>query len=278
MIDAMIGHKAHFSNTQYSYWVSQPKIPNDHAILLIHGFGGTYSGLEELSSLLAQGYTVLGVDLPGYGLSDPLEGRHTLEAYARFLDHFCTEAGYRKITVVGHSFGADIALVFAAKYPQRVNALVLLNPVMTSNRRAIKMGKYYYKAITKAPYKIRHLLLHNHLLTWISAQMLFQNASPETRSKILRDDYISDHLMTDRPVIESYYSLLSTPFFARAKHITAPTLVISGAKDSLSPETDMKQLNRSITGSRLIILTKEGHFMPIESPGLVFKEIKTFLE
>lgn len=274
----MIGHKAHFNKTQYSYWISQPDAPTNHTILLIHGFGGTYSGLEELSELLSQNFAVLGVDLPGYGLSEPLRGRHTLEAYAQFLDHFCTEVGYQRITVVGHSFGADIALVFAAKYPNRIKKLVLLNPVIVSSRPMIKMGKHYYKLVAKAPYVVRHWLLHNHLLTWMSAQMLFKTASSRTRSKILRDDYISDHLMTDRPVIESYYSLLSTKFFARAKRITAPTLISSGSSDSLSPESDMNQLHSSIKHSELQILPGEGHFMPIESPKLVYDLLQKFLK
>lgn len=273
----MIGHKAAHKGKQYAYWISAASETKTTPLLLIHGFGGTYSGLEDLSAKLDKTYTVIGVDLPGYGLSEPLHARHTLGAYASFLNDFCEETGFPAVHVVGHSFGADISMVFASKYPERVDKLVLLNPVLVSNRTFASMAKYYYELVAKAPYKVRHWLLHNHVLTWVSAYLLFKNASPEQRAKILRDDYISDHLMTDRPVIESYRSLLATDFLRVGAKIKSPTLIASGTADSLSPPADMAKLHDAISGSRLEQLHGEGHFMPIESPAEVYRLINNFI-
>jgi pimeloyl-ACP methyl ester carboxylesterase len=273
----MIGHKAVHNNREYSYWISTSREDSRSAILMIHGFGGTYSGLENLSTMLSKEATIVGLDLPGYGLSEQLQGRHTLRKYAAFLDQFCKTTEHHRLIVVGHSFGADIALVFAARYPKRIDKLILINPVLISNRRFARLAKHYYQFISHTPYKIRHWLLHNHLLTWVSAYSLFKNASSKTRSKILRDDYISDHLMSDRPVIESYYSLLSTPFIKVASKIKAPTLILSGSVDVLSPPKDMEQLHAAVIGSELVIVKGEGHFMPIESAPVVAKEIRKFI-
>lgn len=233
---------------------------------MIHGFGGTYSGLEDLSGYIQARHNILGIDLPGYGLSAQLHKRHSLKNYAEFLDDFCGSTEFHKIDVIGHSFGADIAIMFAAKYPNRVNKLVLLNPVLASRRPGVRASRFYYKLVELAPYKIRHRLLHNHLLTWMSDYVNFSHPSKAQKDRILRDDYISDHLMSDRPIIESYNSLLKTDFLKLGRKINAQTLIISGDKDKLSPPNDMAILSNSIKNSTLIIQPGEGHFMPLESP------------
>jgi pimeloyl-ACP methyl ester carboxylesterase len=274
----VIGHRARLKNINFSYWISQPEARTGKTpVLLIHGFGGTYSGLEDLSAILASRTTVIGLDLPGYGLSEPLKGRHTLSNYSRFLNDFCASTEFHKIDVVGHSFGADIAIVFAALYPERVRKLILISPVILSNRRTASLGKYYYDLVARVPRGLRHRLLHNHTLTWISDYLLFRQASERQRAKILRDDYISDHLMTDRPVIESYRSLFTTRFLKLASRIQTPTMILSGNEDQLSPSKDMYALQASIPDSTLEIIAGAGHFLPLEDPRQTADIVQQFL-
>lgn len=273
----MVGHQGKIKKTNFNYWMSAPHATaGKQSTLLIHGFGGTYSGLESLAGMLAEHSNVLGLDLPGYGLSEPLRAKHTLSNYAHFLDEFCATTEFHKVNVVGHSFGADIALVFAALHPDRVDKLVLISPVIFGDKNFIKLARYYYMAVAKMPPPLRHRLLHNHFLSWVSAYVNLQNADEETRAKILRDDYVSDHLMTDRPLIEGYFSLLATPFLTRAKQIEAPTFIISGDADRLSPVREMEHLQAAIPKSRLDVVSGAGHFLPIEEPRKVHNKIQKF--
>lgn len=275
----MVGYQDEIKRSKFTYWMSAPHATHGkQSILLIHGFGGTYSGLEGLSELLAEHHNILGLDLPGYGLSEPLKRKHTLKNYAHFLDDFCATTEFHKITVVGHSFGADIAIMFAAMHPDKVEKLVLVSPVLFGRKNVAQLGRFYYSFVAKMPPRIRHRLLHNHALTWLSTMSNFKQADKQTRAKVLRDDYVNDHLMTDRPIIESYFSLLSTPFFKTASQITVPTLILAGDDDMLSPVDEMERLHNVIPDSKLQIIKASGHFLPIEEPKKVHDKINTFLK
>lgn len=275
----MTGHQTKIKHKKVVYWTSASHATNNReSLLLIHGFGGTYSGLEDLAALLSEQYNLLGLDLPGYGLSEPLQERHTLRNYAKFLNTFCGATEFHKVNVVGHSFGADIAIVFAALFPNRVDKLVLISPVVFSKKGIARLGKAYYNVVSRLPKGLRHTLLHSHALTRLSDRFMFKQASEQQRSKILRDDYISDHLMTDTPTIESYLSLLATPFFKLAGRIQSKTLVISGSDDALSPADVMQKLQEQIPSSSLSIVQGAGHFLPLETPRPVAEQIIGFLD
>ena len=274
----MTGHQTKIKYKNIAYWTSAAHLSNSkESVLLIHDFGGTYSGLEELAGLLAEHYNVLGLDLPGYGLSEPLNERHSLQNYARFLNNFCATTEFHKVNVVGHSFGADVAIVFAALFPERVNKLVLISPVIYSNTGMARLAKVYYNVVAKMPKPLRHTMLHSHVLTRVSDNFMFKQATEKQRSRILRNDYISDHLMTDTPTIESYLSLLATPFFKLAARIKSKTLLISGSADPLSPTDVMQALQAQIPVSSLDIAKDGGHFLPLEAPRPVGKKIIEFL-
>lgn len=275
----MTGHQAHLKSRRVAYWTSAPHLTDGmESVLVIHGFGGTYSGLEDLSNLLSEHYNILGLDLPGYGLSEPLRERHSLKNYANFLNTFCGATEFHKVNVVGHSFGADIAIVFAALFPKRVNKLVIISPVVFSNKGLARLGKAYYHFVAKLSQRMRHTMLHNHTLTRVSDELMFKQASDQQRSRILRGDYISDHLMSDAPTIESYLSILATPFFKLAGAIKSKTLLLSGSEDTLSPVEVMAKLQEQIPNSQLDIAVGAGHLLPLETPGPVAKKILEFLK
>lgn len=101
------------------------------AILMVHGLGGqlrhfTY-GVEKR---LASQFRVIAVDRPGSGHSLRHPGASaSLEAQADALAALLDKLGVAQATVVGHSLGGAIALMLAARHPQRVNALALVAPL-----------------------------------------------------------------------------------------------------------------------------------------------------
>jgi pimeloyl-ACP methyl ester carboxylesterase len=98
------------------------------ARVYIHGLGGTG---EAIFGAVARDPTIAGhrsilVDLPGHGASDrPADYPYTLDAHAEAVVAACRAAGVDGIDVIGHSLGADIAIVIAARYPELVHRLVI---------------------------------------------------------------------------------------------------------------------------------------------------------
>ena len=98
------------------------------ALLLIHGLGSNVKGWLRNIPAWSQDFRVIAVDLPGYGKSDKGHYAYSLSFYARVLTEMMDKLDLAEATFVGHSMGAQIAMVAAMQYPERVNKLVLISP------------------------------------------------------------------------------------------------------------------------------------------------------
>ena len=98
------------------------------ARVFLHGLGGTGAAILGGSALDPRlgGHRTLVVDLPGHGLSDrPGDWEYSLDGHAAAVARACEAAGITGIDLVGHSLGADIAIVVAARNPGLVGRLVI---------------------------------------------------------------------------------------------------------------------------------------------------------
>ncbi len=114
-----------YSGGQMSYTMEGSGQP----IILLHGFGESGSIWDLQTQRLAREYLVIIPDLPGSGES-PLphnDSWETLEAFADLLRMLMDAESLSTCTLIGHSMGGYIALAFAEKYPDRLNALGLFH-------------------------------------------------------------------------------------------------------------------------------------------------------
>src|SRR6195952_4463371 len=97
-------------------------------LVLFHGNGSMIQDFQSsgLIELAAQNYRVIVFDRPGYGHSDrPRNVLWTPEAQAELFFEALQELGVRSALVLGHSWGASVAVSLALKHPQFVEALIL---------------------------------------------------------------------------------------------------------------------------------------------------------
>ena len=101
------------------------------AVLLVHGFGTCSFVWRNVGpSIAVANLTAFAIDLFGYGESDrPFDGDYGIAAQAEYLDRGLTALRVSRATVVGLDLGGAVALRFAAAHPERVEKLVLVNPV-----------------------------------------------------------------------------------------------------------------------------------------------------
>ena len=101
---------------------------DDHApIVCLHAERGHARRFERLARMLRDRMWVVAYDLRGHGRS-PWSGDQTLPAHADDLAEVMDACGIGQSTILGDSFGARVALEFAAAHGDRVTALVLLDP------------------------------------------------------------------------------------------------------------------------------------------------------
>ena len=103
----------------------------EHAVVLIHGFSVPYYIYDPTFEFLTQsGFRVLRYDLFGRGFSDRPDKPYNIDLFVRQLGDLLDGLGLtRPVTLVGLSTGGPISTVFTVRYPERVNKLVLIDPV-----------------------------------------------------------------------------------------------------------------------------------------------------
>lgn len=107
--------------------------PNATPILLVHGLGGAATNWLEVMGGLARRTTVVAVDLPGFGDSQPPIGHAArLVPQVTFLTRLLDTLGWDRVEVHGNSMGGLLSIMLAGTHPHRVTRLVLVSPAFPS--------------------------------------------------------------------------------------------------------------------------------------------------
>ena len=193
-------------------------------LVLLHGNGEDHTYFKHQMGPFSEKFRVIAPDTRGHGRSPRGTAPFTLEQFAEDLKDFLDSREIRRCHLLGFSDGANIALLFALKYPEYVEKLILNG------------GDLYpagVKLSTQAPIVLGWGLLQ-------AVRRFDKNARPKWE---LLD------LMTTQPHIKP--DSLSA--------LTMPTLVVAGEKDMIR-ESHTRLIARSIPNSRLAILPGD-HFV-----------------
>ncbi len=112
-------------------------------VLCVHGLTANSRCWDRIASALSPDYRVLAVDLRGRGLSDKPEKGYFVEQHVRDIHSVVEDLGLKEVHLMGHSLGAFVSLAFAARYPQKVKKLILVDaggPVTQGQWDKIEMG------------------------------------------------------------------------------------------------------------------------------------------
>ena len=114
------------------------------AVVLLHASPLSAASLLPLARALAPRFTVIALDTPGYGLSDPLPpAAPRIADYADALVETLAALGLDRCAVYGFHTGAVIGLDLAARYPERVAAAVLEGVLLSSDEERADLLAHY---------------------------------------------------------------------------------------------------------------------------------------
>ncbi len=259
--------------TEVRYWC----VEGGHAdtVLVLHGLGGDHRGLAELVAGLS-GVNVVVPDLPGYGRSAPMTCPHSLANYADAIAEFRTALGLGSCHVLGHSLGASIALVHAARHGAGLRSLVLLNPVSTANNITANLGKLYYRLAAVLPRRAARFWLTSKPAVYVADAFVITTKDRARRRWILEQDYENYANSDVTAMVESFLSYYRTPFDEHAAAIDAPVLVTTGTRDGIAPVAAVTALAARLR-ARLVVSPGGGHLAPMETPAEVAELVSGFL-
>ncbi len=109
----------------------------EHAppLVLVHGLGGSHANWLAVGPALAEDHRVLAPDLAGHGLTFPDHRRTDVDSNQRLLDRFLREVVREPVVLTGNSMGGMISILQAARNPDTVRALVLVDPAVPGPRQ-----------------------------------------------------------------------------------------------------------------------------------------------
>ncbi len=242
-------------------------------VLLIHGAGHDHSVWNMQCRFLAhRGYSVVAPDLPGHGRSAG-KALPDIEALAAWTIGLLDALDLKTAAVVGHSMGSLVALQAAADAPDRVDALALIGSVVP-----MSVAEPLLDAATN-----RREKAHAMINQWSYAprSALGRSAQPGTSLTVtnlrLMERQAAGVLHTDLAACNSY-----TAGIEAASRVRCPTLVVSAARDQMTPPRASVPLVDALIGVpggvRRAILPDCGHAMMAEAPDGVSETLYRFLD
>lgn len=126
------------------------KIGNGQPLIILHGLYGSSDNWISIAKLLSDKYTIFLIDQRNHGHSD-FSNSHTYDDMCDDLSDFFKEQQIAKATVLGHSMGGKTAMWFAAKYPKKIEKLIIAdiapkNYLQIGNKSQI----YFHRTILQA--------------------------------------------------------------------------------------------------------------------------------
>lgn len=112
-----------------NYQIYQWGNPQNTSLVFLHGLGSTGLAFGEVATYLTE-YHVISFDLPGHGYSTALEEEKNYlpsNLIKMIEEIISTYLKNKTFYLIGHSFGADLAIHFGARYPQQIKGVVLLD-------------------------------------------------------------------------------------------------------------------------------------------------------
>jgi pimeloyl-ACP methyl ester carboxylesterase len=115
--------RAHVDGVQLHYVIGG----KGDAVVLLHGWLGTWYTWRKVMPLLSEHYTVIVPDVRGYGDSDKPDAGYDARTIGREIRGLVRQLGFERVFVVGHDMGALPALAYAAEFPGEVRGLVYMD-------------------------------------------------------------------------------------------------------------------------------------------------------
>jgi pimeloyl-ACP methyl ester carboxylesterase len=233
-------------------------------LVLVHGLGAEADVWAYCLGPLSQTHRVIAPDLLGFGRSNKPLINYRMATFVEMLERFLQALAVPRVSLVGNSMGGWISAWFAIQFPERVNKLILndaigvvagavevpvdLRPSSLQGMREVLEFMFYDKGLV------------THGLVEAAYEFhLERNDGPTIASVLetirLKLDRLDDHLAS----------------------MKAPTLLVWGDSDRVSPLSVAENYQRLIPHAKLEIIPQCGHIPALEKPQELIEHVARFL-
>ncbi len=262
-------------------------------LVLIHGLGANLAcWYPGVASELSQHYRVILYDIRGHGKSAMPSSGYTMTHMIRDLHALLEHLGVTHLHVVGHSFGARVAVHYALLYPRQVATLTIADTQFRCLQPKTRLREWPYWKIWKQELEQKgiplpseeefisfRLLKHLHQA---SVELMQSYSGKRKRGPSLKSRDMGqkgaarwEQLMettTAKQELDDGEQLTQPDF----QKIAMPTLAVYGEYSHCIPSCD--KLKELMKNCHIVIQPKVGHFHPIVRPKMFVETLMQFLQ
>jgi pimeloyl-ACP methyl ester carboxylesterase len=248
-------------------------------VVLLHGNEGDIQDFEYgLAELLSKSYRVIGLDRPGHGKSGrPGSKAASVEYQALMLHKTLQSLGVNNAILLGHSWGASLALCYALKYPAETAGLVLLAPAAFPGADPNPLSQ----AVVKTPLlggltlTLGKTLMGDKRLRHNLERAFYPQPVPENYLRMATSNWLGRKRL--RAYLEDEWSL-NASLRRMSKHygeLRMPVVIVTGDQDQIvSPKENAYRLKERIPQAQLVELKGVGHEIPLTRPDSVYSALR----
>lgn len=241
------------------------------APVVLFGHGLLFSGwmFRAQVAALRDRYRCLTIDFRGQGDSPRALGGYDMDTLTVDVAELLRHVGVPVVNYVGLSMGGFVGMRLAARYPESVHTLTLLDTAATAEEPDAARR---YRTLAKA-YRVGGM---RPLRSRVAPIMVAERnlGAPWI------DEWLDRLARTDRVgLVRAIESVADRdPCEVEARRLIAPTLVVVGAEDSATPPAKSHRIAELVTASRLVEIPGAGHSSPLETPDEVTRHLRAFLD
>ena len=230
-------------------------------IILLHGWLASLETMMPIQKHLAKNFKVYNVDIIGFGKSDLPDSPLNTDDFGNFLKEFIDTLKIENPILIGHSHGGRTIINYAGRNLGKINKIVLIDSAGIKPKRS---ASYYMKVYSFKTIK--------------NVMKVFPKKFESAREKALNKFGSSDYKDSPEVLRKTMSIILNEDQKSIMPNINVPTLLIWGDKDTATPLSDAKQMEKLIPNSGIASLEGAGHFSYLDKLGEFLIILDEFLK
>jgi|SRR5579863_3755812 len=258
------------------YVAGTPQIAVDHAgsgpvVVLLHGIGGNRTNWHDQLPAFGRDFHAIAWDARGYGASEDYAGPLDFGDFSgdliRVLDHFKAARAH----LVGLSMGGLIAMDFCLRNLERVATLTICDS-LTGFGHLTDEQRHEFIRLRKEPLVAGKE--PRDIAPVVARTLIGKSARPGSFERLVA----SMSALHKESYIKTIEGNANYTRVLELERIAAPTHVVVGDEDKLTPPEMSAEIARRIPGARLTIIEGAGHLSNIEQPEKFNRAVMAFLK
>lgn len=260
------------ADTVKTYYEDYGDNKKSYPLILIHPIGGNILiWHHEIPLLLKSGFRVIAYEIRGHHRTNMGKvGAYALQDLVNDLHHLLEHLNVKKCSIIGHSIGGIIASMYAAQYPESVDAIVLINS---------SPKKFEEKDLEKH-FKTRHIAITQGIQVLGEYKLKALDEASDLLKDIKHSDFFRD-VFTKTSVegfVAATIALYTIPgnVLDKLQDSNCKVFAIVGGDDEVFMRL-LKEAKEQLPGMKLRVLDGSDHWVIIEKPKEMYDILMSFL-